>query len=231
MAGPMLSCRRGGVRTNFRDNAPEIADVPFDASRKTPQRPYAAEARGGSDQPNCRNRSAALCGGSAGALACRSNGDRLRDWGSRHQQPQARRRPCLACRLFSADRRLFQAVIGQRPRTALPFFPVNRTLGWCDDPNSGNYNRLVHLPTAARHETLWRDDGLYDLVIVLNYNIVPRRKGTGSAIFLHCARPDFAPTEGCIALRREDLRKTLAALTHNVVLHHQEIKIVSRSER
>lgn len=112
----------------------------------------------------------------------------------------------------------FKPSVGRRPRASLPFFPINRTLGWCDDPNSGNYNRLVHLPIAARHENLWRDDGLYDLVIVLDYNILPRRKGAGSAIFLHCARSDIAPTEGCIALRREDLRKLLPRLARDAVL-------------
>ena len=112
----------------------------------------------------------------------------------------------------------FKPSVGRRPRTSLPFSPVNRTLGWCDDPNSGNYNKLVHLPSAARHENLWREDGLYDLVIVLDYNILPRRKGAGSAIFLHCARPGFAPTEGCIALRREDLRKLLPRLARDAVL-------------
>ncbi len=112
----------------------------------------------------------------------------------------------------------FKPLIGGRPRTPLPFFPVNRTLGWCDDPNSGNYNRRIRLPAAERHEALWRDDGLYDLVIVLDYNLRPRRKGAGSAIFLHCARRDFAPTEGCIALRQEDLRKLLPRLSRHVTL-------------
>jgi L,D-peptidoglycan transpeptidase YkuD (ErfK/YbiS/YcfS/YnhG family) len=112
----------------------------------------------------------------------------------------------------------FKPLIGRRPRTLLPVLPLNRTLGWCDDPNSGNYNRLVRLPTPARHENLWRDDDLYDLVIILDYNLSPRRKGAGSAIFLHCARPHFAPTEGCIALRREDLRKLLPRLARNAIL-------------
>ena len=82
----------------------------------------------------------------------------------------------------------------------------------------GNYNRLIRLPSQARHETLWRDDSLYDLVIVLDYNLSPRRKGAGSAIFLHCARPGFPPTEGCIALRQEDLRKLLPRLARHAIL-------------
>jgi L,D-peptidoglycan transpeptidase YkuD (ErfK/YbiS/YcfS/YnhG family) len=90
--------------------------------------------------------------------------------------------------------------------------------GWCDDPESACYNRAVCLPFGAAHERLWRPDRLYDLVVVLAYNIHPRRKGRGSAIFLHCARPDFAPTEGCIALAFEDLRRLLPRLSRNTVL-------------
>jgi L,D-peptidoglycan transpeptidase YkuD (ErfK/YbiS/YcfS/YnhG family) len=90
--------------------------------------------------------------------------------------------------------------------------------GWCDDPESAAYNRRAALPCRGSHEKLWRADRLYDLVIVLDYNIRPCRKNRGSAIFLHCARPDFAPTEGCVALRPDDLRKLLPRLARNVRL-------------
>jgi L,D-peptidoglycan transpeptidase YkuD (ErfK/YbiS/YcfS/YnhG family) len=90
--------------------------------------------------------------------------------------------------------------------------------GWCDDPKSGCYNRHVILPFPAAHEKLWRPDGLYDLVIVLGYNIHPRSKSRGSAIFLHCARPDFASTEGCLALSFADLRRLLPRLSRKAVL-------------
>ena len=119
---------------------------------------------------------------------------------------------------FRLIKGFFKPLTGRRPRANLPISVLNRTLGWCDDPKSGNYNRLIRLPAQARHEILWRDDGLYDLVIVLDYNLNPRRKGAGSAIFLHCARPDLAPTEGCIALRQEDLRKLLPRLGRSASL-------------
>lgn len=90
--------------------------------------------------------------------------------------------------------------------------------GWCDDPDSPLYNRPVASPCKASHEKLWREDCLYDLVVVLNYNIHPRRKCRGSAIFLHCARSDFAPTAGCIALRVNDLRRLLPRLSRKAVL-------------
>lgn len=105
-----------------------------------------------------------------------------------------------------------------RPVTQLPLRQIDEALGWCDDPAAPVYNRPVRLPSPFGHEKMWRGDGLYDLVIVLDYNIAPRRKYRGSAIFLHCARADFAPTAGCVALRAADLRKLLLRLARESVL-------------
>jgi L,D-peptidoglycan transpeptidase YkuD (ErfK/YbiS/YcfS/YnhG family) len=88
----------------------------------------------------------------------------------------------------------------RRPRTRLPLAPTTPRDGWCDDPRDRNYNRPVRLPYPARHERLQRDDVLYDVVVDLAYNRGPVRKGLGSAIFLHCAKPGFPPTEGCVAV-------------------------------
>jgi L,D-peptidoglycan transpeptidase YkuD (ErfK/YbiS/YcfS/YnhG family) len=112
----------------------------------------------------------------------------------------------------------FRADIVLRRAWPLPMRPVRPSDGWCDDPESAAYNRRVTLPCRAGHEKLWRADRLYDLVIVLDYNISPRRKNRGSAIFLHCVRPDFAPTEGCVALHSDDLRRLLPRLAKKVVL-------------
>ena len=81
--------------------------------------------------------------------------------------------------------------------------------GWCDDPADTEYNRLVRLPYPARAERLWRDDHIYDIVVVLGHNDSPPVPGMGSAIFLHIARPDYAPTEGCVAIDRADLEALL----------------------
>jgi L,D-peptidoglycan transpeptidase YkuD (ErfK/YbiS/YcfS/YnhG family) len=97
-----------------------------------------------------------------------------------------------------------------RPATRLPVSPIRRHDGWCDDPRDRNYNRPVALPYPTGHEVLWRDDHLYDLVVVLGYNDIPRIRGRGSAIFMHLAASGFTPTEGCIALREGDLRELLA---------------------
>ena len=95
------------------------------------------------------------------------------------------------------------------PASGLPATPLDDTMGWCDDPEDAAYNHPVHLPYPGRHERLWRTDGLYDIVVVIGYNDDPVIAGAGSAIFLHVAAPDFAPTEGCVALAREDLQEVL----------------------
>jgi len=99
-----------------------------------------------------------------------------------------------------------------RPETALPTAPIAPEDGWCDDPDHPAYNRPVRLPFEASHEALWRDDGLYDLVVVLGFNDDPPVPGAGSAIFLHVARPDFGPTAGCVALALPHLQGLLARL-------------------
>jgi L,D-peptidoglycan transpeptidase YkuD (ErfK/YbiS/YcfS/YnhG family) len=95
------------------------------------------------------------------------------------------------------------------PRCQLPIEPIAPTDGWCDDPGHRDYNRLVHLPHDARHEELWRQDAIYDVVAVLGWNDQPVVKGRGSAIFLHVARSDYPPTEGCVALALPDVLRLL----------------------
>lgn len=97
------------------------------------------------------------------------------------------------------------------PRAALPSRAMRRDDGWCEDPRHGRYNCPIRLPTSARRETMWREDALYDIVGVLDWNLSPRIRGRGSAIFLHHCRPGFAPTAGCIALRPGDINRLLAA--------------------
>jgi L,D-peptidoglycan transpeptidase YkuD (ErfK/YbiS/YcfS/YnhG family) len=83
--------------------------------------------------------------------------------------------------------------------------------GWCDAPLDRRYNGLVARPCPASHEALWRADELYDLLVVLSHNRHPAVPFAGSAIFLHCAKPGFPPTAGCVALARPDLERVLAA--------------------
>ena len=99
------------------------------------------------------------------------------------------------------------------PPNALPTSPLRPRDGWCDDPGHSAYNCPVTLPLDASAESMWRDDHLYDLVVVLGYNDDPVVSGLGSAIFLHVASPEYSPTEGCIALAKEDLLTVLADIT------------------
>jgi len=95
------------------------------------------------------------------------------------------------------------------PVTALPVAPIAQSDGWCDDPADPNYNRPVVLPYRAGCEAMWREDELYDVVVILAHNDDPPVPGMGSAIFLHCAKPDYSPTEGCVALAKADLLELL----------------------
>jgi L,D-peptidoglycan transpeptidase YkuD (ErfK/YbiS/YcfS/YnhG family) len=100
----------------------------------------------------------------------------------------------------------------RRPRTGLPVSPLRPEDGWCDAVGDRNYNRKIKHPYPASAERLWRDDGLYDLVVALDHNTRPRVQGAGSAVFLHIARPGYLPTAGCIALARPHLLRLLEAV-------------------
>ncbi len=99
------------------------------------------------------------------------------------------------------------------PNTMLPTRAIQKDDGWCDDSAHPLYNHHIRLPFEARHETLWRDDHTYDLIVPLGYNDNPVVAGKGSAIFLHVAKPGYAGTEGCVALAQEDLLSLLPFFT------------------
>ncbi len=98
------------------------------------------------------------------------------------------------------------------PATLLSVTPLAPNFGWCDDPANARYNQLVHLPFEKNHEKMWRSDNLYDVVVELGFNDLPVIRGQGSAIFLHIASTDYAPTEGCIAVSLQDMRRLTAQL-------------------
>jgi L,D-peptidoglycan transpeptidase YkuD (ErfK/YbiS/YcfS/YnhG family) len=95
------------------------------------------------------------------------------------------------------------------PETALSVQPLGPNDGWCDEPSDPAYNLPIQHPYPTSAERLWREDGLYDYVVVLGHNDAPVIPGAGSAIFLHVARPGYAATEGCVALAREDMEALL----------------------
>ena len=105
---------------------------------------------------------------------------------------------------------LYRADRVARPLASVPVEPLAPQDGWCDDPADARYNRMLRLPADCRHEALWRADGLYDIIGVLGWNDAPVVRGAGSAIFLHVATREYAPTEGCLALALPDLVRMLA---------------------
>lgn len=98
------------------------------------------------------------------------------------------------------------------PRTALPWRWLRPTDGWCDAAADPQYNRPVSHPWRSSAEQFWREDHVYDVIVVLSHNIGPVVPGAGSAIFWHLTRPDRRPTEGCIAIDREAMLAFLPAL-------------------
>ena len=112
---------------------------------------------------------------------------------------------------FTIHRVLFRPDRMESPITALPVTLLRPDDGWCDDPRDPAYNQPITLPYRASAEALWRDDGVYDVIVVLGHNDDPPVPGAGSAIFVHVTRENGAPTEGCVALALADLLAMLGA--------------------
>ena len=92
---------------------------------------------------------------------------------------------------------------------------IRKNMGWCDDPRSNRYNKLIKYPFKYKSEKLFRADNIYDIILVLNFNMSPIKKYKGSAIFIHVAKRKFSPTKGCVALEKKELRKLLKTLKKN----------------
>ncbi|MDZ7823900.1 MAG: hypothetical protein U5K75_07530 [Ahrensia sp.] len=105
----------------------------------------------------------------------------------------------------------------RRPQSAIQFEALDSDDGWCDAPSDPNYNLPVKLPFSASHEVMMRDDNLYNIGLVLDWNMSPRGRARyrGSAIFMHLCRPGFQPTQGCIGLKEGDMRWLLRHIDAN----------------
>jgi L,D-peptidoglycan transpeptidase YkuD (ErfK/YbiS/YcfS/YnhG family) len=93
---------------------------------------------------------------------------------------------------------------------------ITKNIGWCDDPNSEKYNKIINLPTKYSYEKLYRKDNVYDLILVLNYNMSPVIKNKGSAIFIHITKKKYQPTQGCVALKKNNLLKLISKINKNI---------------
>ena len=98
-------------------------------------------------------------------------------------------------------------------KTKLRKVAIQKNMIWCDDPKSKRYNQLVKLPFRFKHEKLYKKNNIYDIILVMNFNMNPTRKNRGSAIFIHVAKKNFKKTEGCVAIRKFELLKIVRKIT------------------
>ena len=108
-------------------------------------------------------------------------------------------------------------------KTKLRKVAIQKNMIWCDDPKSKRYNQLVKLPFRFKHEKLYKKNNIYDIILVMNFNMNPTRKNRGSAIFIHVAKKNFKKTEGCVAIRKFELLKIVREITTNT-----KVKIVDQ---
>ena len=105
----------------------------------------------------------------------------------------------------------FEYILYRRDRilnikTSLKKKTIKKNMGWCDDPNSKDYNHLIRLPSKYSSEKLWLKENIYDIILIINYNLNPTIKYKGSAIFLHVAKKKYQSTRGCLAINKKDMR-------------------------
>ena len=91
-------------------------------------------------------------------------------------------------------------------KTRLKKIVIKKRMGWCDDPNSNYYNKIINFPSKYSAEKLWKKENVYDIIIVIDYNLNPVIKNKGSAIFIHIAKRKYQPTNGCIALTKKNIK-------------------------
>ena len=112
----------------------------------------------------------------------------------------------------------------KRIQSKIKKIAITKSMGWCDDPKSKDYNKLIKLPTNYKYEELYRKENIYDLILVLNFNMRPTVKKKGSAIFIHIAKKNYKKTEGCVAINKISLLKVIKKLKKNtkVLIENQK---------
>ena len=109
-------------------------------------------------------------------------------------------------------------------QTQLRKIIIRKNMGWCDDPRSKNYNKLINLPFNYSYEKLFKKENIYDIILVLNYNMGPVKKNKGSAIFIHIAKKNYKKTQGCIAVKKTELLKILRKIDINTKIKIEDQK-------
>ena len=80
---------------------------------------------------------------------------------------------------------------------------IKKSMGWCNNINSKNYNKLIKISKNEKYEKIFRKDYKYDLMIPIEYNFKKVIPNKGSPIFLHITK-NYKGTAGCIALSKKD---------------------------
>ena len=95
---------------------------------------------------------------------------------------------------------------------------IKRNMGWCDDPKTKNYNKLIYFPFKFSAEKLYRKDNIYDVILVLNFNTNPIQKNKGSAIFIHVAKKRYKDTKGCVGIYKKDMRRLVKKVNKKTIV-------------
>ena len=106
-----------------------------------------------------------------------------------------------------------------RIKSKITKLSIKNNMGWCDDPKSKKYNKLIKFPFKGHAERLYRKDNTYDIILVLDYNTNPVRKGKGSAIFIHVAKKNYTNTLGCIAVNKRNLKKIIRKINKSTIVN------------
>ena len=101
---------------------------------------------------------------------------------------------------------------------------IKKNMGWCDDSRSKEYNKLIKLPFNYSHEKLYKKENIYDIILVLNYNMNPYKKKKGSAIFIHVASKSYKKTKGCVAIKKKELLKIIKEIKKNTKVKIEDQK-------
>ena len=128
---------------------------------------------------------------------------------------------CTPSGIYKVKQVFYRADRIKKITTNLKKIKIKKNMGWCDDSSSKKYNHLIKIPNKFSHEKLYRKDHIYDIIVVLNYNMNPVIKKKGSAIFVHIAKKNYSKTLGCIGLKKNDLLEIL-----NKVKKNNKIKII-----
>ena len=112
---------------------------------------------------------------------------------------------CTPSGIYSIDKIYYREDRLSLPKLDFQTIPINKNFGWCDDIHSSYYNKFIKFPFSHSAEILYREDNIYNIICIINYNTNPIIKKRGSAIFLHLANKNYTPTRGCIALSKKDM--------------------------